>query len=225
MAVRDLLVISRWRKESCVPIKALREDDLNQADGGTAGPEWRAVVVSSDERAQAPTGYRPHLILFSDIHASGIDRWISLRNEFGRALDPVISSLGLRDATPHTLLAHTGPGLEALGYLLLVGDGMSKGKAKNTHLDERLERILRDVGDSLPFEGSGWATSTAKAYNSLKHANRLLPDRTDMLNCWADSVMVVRAWVALRLQIPMRVVKSRLETDGQDRGYFKRFPE
>jgi len=60
-AIRDLLVVSRWRDESCIEVRALREDDpLTTLDGESRGEQWREVVVSDDERELAPKGYHPH---------------------------------------------------------------------------------------------------------------------------------------------------------------------
>jgi len=41
------------------------------------------------------------------------------------------------------------------------------------------------------------------------------------MNCWADTVMVVRAWVAIELGTPTDVVKSRLAEDRQPREFTK----
>ena len=49
---------------------------------------------------RAASGRR--LIRYEDLHEAGILRWIALRGEFSRALDPVISSVDLRSATPNT---------------------------------------------------------------------------------------------------------------------------
>ena len=75
------------------------------------------------------------------------------------------------------------------------------------------------MGDCLPFDGQAWAVQTVSTYNALKHANRNLPDEAEVMNSWADSVMVVRAWVALELGIAMEVVKSRLVEDKQPRNF------
>lgn len=145
--------------------------------------------------------------------------WLALRDGFSRALDPVISSMDLRSATPNTLLAHTGPGLEALGYLLMLRDGMEERTAGKANLRSRLGRILHDLGDCLPFDGPTWVEATVAAYNGLKHANRAAPDEVDVMNAWAESVMVVRAWVAAELGIAVEEVKERLSADRQARGY------
>lgn len=221
-AIRDLLVVSRWRDESCVAVRALREDDpLTTLDGKAHGEQWREVVVTDDERKPAPAGYHPHLLQYQDLGLEGIDRWVALRNDFARALDPVITSIDLRNTTPQTRLAHTGPGVEALGYLLMIRDGVELKKAAKATLLDRFKRILADLGDCLPFDGATWATQSVARYNALKHANRILPDEVDVMNSWSESVMVVRAWVALELGIPRDVVKSRLENDRQPRVFVK----
>lgn len=221
-AIRDLLVVSRWRDESCVAVSALREDDpMTTLDGESHGEQWRKVVVSNDERKPAPKGYHPHLLQYQDLGLEGIGRWVALRNEFARALDPVITSIDLRNTTPQTRLAHTGPGVEALGYLLMIRDGVEVKKAARATLQKRFERILADLGDCLPFDGPTWANQTVATYNALKHANRTLPDEVDVMNSWAESVMVVRAWVALELGIATDVVKSRLANDKQPRHFVK----
>ncbi len=221
-AIRDLLVLSRWRDESCIAVRALREDDpITTLDGLSHGDQWREVVVSDDERKPAPKGHLPHLVQYQDFGVEGIGRWIALRDHFARALDPVITSSNLRNATPQTRLAHTGPGVEALGYLLMLRDGMGSSKATGATLKARFDRILADVGDCLPFDGPTWAEQTVATYNALKHANRTLPDDVDVLTSWAESVMVVRAWVALELGITMDVVKSRLAVDRQPRHFVK----
>ncbi|UUW88979.1 ApeA N-terminal domain 1-containing protein [Pimelobacter simplex] len=216
-AIRDLLVLSRWWVESCVEVSATRDDDLiRMPDGKSHRPQWRHVVVPRGDRRQAPRGLRPHLVEFEDLGSAGIAQWIRLRDEFARALDPVISSIDL-DAAPHTLLAHTGPGLEALGYLLMRRDGMRKKDASEVPLRARLERILEDVEGCLPLDGAAWIANTCRAYNALKHANRKAPDAVEMLSAWRQSVLVVRTWVALELGVSPADLASRLANDPQRR--------
>lgn len=222
LAVRDLLVISRWHAESCVEVYALRSDDpLRTLDGKEHGAQWRSVVVSDDERASPPAGYRPHLIRYEELLEAGVQRWLTLRDDFARALDPVISSIEMRGTTANTLLAHTGPGLEALGYLLMLRGGVAERAAARANLQARFDRILQDLGHTLPFDGPAWASNTIAAYNGLKHANRAEPDSVDVLNAWRESVMVVRAWVALELGVPPDEVKERLAQDPQRSPYVK----
>jgi hypothetical protein len=215
-AIRDLLVLSRWCAESLVEVAALRNDDpLVTLDDVEHGPQWRQVVVKAVVPEPSETRHRQHLIRFDDLGADGVRRWIRLRDEYRRALDPVISGIELKDATAHTMLAHTAPGLEALGYLLMLRDGVKPARAAGSTLGGRFERILADVGDCLPFDGPEWGRTTSTVYNALKHANRAAPEPVDVANAWRKCVMVVRAWVALELGVPRGTVKDRLAGDPQ----------
>lgn len=216
-AIRDLLVLSRWHVESCVEVSALRKDDPPRTLDGTEHPseQWRAVVVPNDERASPPSRRQPHLLRYGELNEAGILRWLALRDEFARALDPVISSVDLRGTTANTMLAHVGPGLEALGYLLMMRDGVAERTASRANLRTRFDRILADVGECLPFDGPRWASTTVAAYNGLKHANRAEPDPVDVLNAWRECVMVGRAWVAVQLGVSTDHVRARLADDPQ----------
>ena len=215
-AVRDLLVLSRWHRESCHEVFALHLDDpLESVDGQTHGEQWREVVVPDTAKQTAPRKRRAHLIEYEDLGPAGVLRWIHLRDEFARALDPVISSIELKGTAANTFLAHTGPGLEALGYLLLLRDGVSSTQAGKATLRRRLERILEDLNGCLPFDGEKWVSSTCKAYNGLKHANRDKPDWLDVMNSWRECVLVVRSWVAVELGVSTETLKQRLSIDSQ----------
>lgn len=218
-AVRDLLVLSRWHRESCIPKNVRRRDNPSRnAAGGEMGEGWPSIIVA-DTVAAPPAGYRPHLIPYEALQDAGILRWLSLREEFARALDPIISCKQLRQATPHTVLAHTGPGLEALGYLLLRQDGDSETKAGRSTLQTRLERIQSDIAGVATFASADWPVTWASAYNAVKHANRDLPDETALLNAWREAVLAVRTWVALRLGVPPNHVRRELELDPQSNPY------
>lgn len=217
-SLRELLVLSSWRAERLSIRRAFREDDpLRTLDGSEHGPQWREAIVPEREHGERPSGRVSHLIRYAEIgKREGLLSWLALRDEFARALDPVITSIDLRGATANTLLAHTGPGLEALGYLLFTQrDHMSESDANGTPLRKRLDRILADVADLLPFDGEEWATETVRVYNGLKHANRTEPEPIDVLNAWQRSVLVVRTWVAHELGVPDEDLKNRLAEDPQ----------
>ena len=215
--VRDLLVLARWRREtSTVTFVSRNDDPLVTLDGEKHGLQWRNVAVASREEPPAPmSGYRPHLMEFDEIGgAAGIARWLKLRDEFSRALDPIVSDRYLQRVPAATHLAQVGPGLEALGYLLLKNrDGVGTEAAKSSPLRTRLDRIASDVDGAVPFDVATWAVEMTSVYNGIKHANRKLPAELNLLNSWRESVVVVRAWVALELGTPAAAAKRRLELD------------
>lgn len=210
LALRDLLVLSRWRKESCMVTFLRHGDDEFVTDRwGQQQRIWRSVVFAGDIAEPLADPPHSHLIRYSDIGHDGILRWLKLREAFARALDPVITSRFMGRGDPMTYLAQVGPGLEALGYLLLLRDGAPT----NVRLRKRLDRIASDIGDVLPFDASAWAESTVEAYNGVKHANRAAPAPADIINAWAKSVLVVRAWVAMELGVAPDDIRSRLLND------------
>jgi hypothetical protein len=216
LAMRDLLVISQWRAEVMTVTAALRDDDLViTGDGENHGPQWRAVVPAHGEEGPPKPSYRRHLITFSDIGIEGVERWLALRDEFARALDPIISTISMERVSAMTMLAQAGPGIEALGYLLLIRDGQSANAAGSASLRVRLSRIQRDVGSLLPFDADDWVVGTVEAYNGLKHANRTAPEELEMINRWRETVLVVRAWVARELGTTADHLRQRLTDDPQ----------
>lgn len=227
LAIRDLLVLSRWHDETCIPVKAQRQDDLLLTHGEATSKQiyWRNVVVPGSIRANSPVGHRPHLIEYQDIGPEGVMRWLALRDEFSRVIDPVVTSIGLRGTTPNTLLAHTGPALEALGYLLILRDNGSTSKARESTLKQRFERILDDLGNCLPFDTTGWPARTAEVYNGIKHANRKEPERLNVLNAWRECILIVRAWVAIELGVPLESIKDKLRQDPQRHKYISLFDD
>lgn len=221
-AIRDLLSLSRWSVEASQVVSVSRNDDfIRTMDGKIHGKYTRHVVVPISESPIPELTNNPHLVKFEELGPQGLKAWIELRTCFSRALDPVITSIYLQNATPNTLLAHTGPGVEALGYLLMRRDGVSKIDARNSRLACRLERILADLGDILPFDPVVWPEETAKIYNGLKHVNREEPDPVDVMNAWRECVLVTRAWVAHELGVPADLLQERLAEDPQRFPYSK----
>ncbi|MGO4586813.1 HEPN domain-containing protein [Arthrobacter sp. 2RAF6] len=223
--MRDLLVVSRWVAVTCTILQAQHDaDPLKTLDGAEHGEQWRTVIEPhSDPSSSRPTGWRPHLVEYADLGPNGIALWLSLRDRFQRALDPIISDRFINEVSPVTHMAQVGPGLEALGFLIMqTKDGMSASEANRKPLRARLDRILREIDDVVPFDGSDWAAGMTEAYNGIKHANRDLPTELELLNRWRESVLAVRAWVALELGVKAEVIRSRLERDPQTTPYVAR---
>jgi len=216
LALRDLLVLSQWRREVARVVSVLRTDDAfhHRADD-TTHDQWRAVVTGQSVEDPEPVSFRRHLISFKEIGLEGLRKWLSLRDEFARALDPIISTCNLRNVSPMTMLAQTGPGIEALGYLLMLRDGATKREAADASLEARLRRVLKDIWRVIPFDGDNWVAGTVRVYNGLKHANRAAPEMIDLLNRWQETVLAVRAWVAIELGTPGQELTERLKNDDQ----------
>ena len=94
-AVRDLLAVSRWRAETLVPISVARTEDSLEGQNPESDRRqwWRDVVDSNAPKPKEETQRIEHFISWDDLGADGIGRWIKLREDFSRAIDPAVSSL------------------------------------------------------------------------------------------------------------------------------------
>src|SRR5690606_22967270 len=96
-AVRDLIILSTWKDETCTESLVLRlGDPLRTLDGVARGVEqWRDVVTGGSFQGPTRT-QRRHLIRYDDLGASGHAQWLALRDGFARALGPVVSCIRLK---------------------------------------------------------------------------------------------------------------------------------
>lgn len=220
--IRDLLAVSRWRPESFIPISVARLED--SIPGATVEAErrqwWRDVIDSSAPEPKEENRKLEHLISWEDIGPEGLARWIKLRDNFSRAIDPAVSSIYLNDVTVEVRLMQVAIGLEALGYLLAMRrDGASESKASKMWFNRRLDRIVRDVEGLLPFIDDGWSQRMADTYNAVKHANRALPEVVDVANSWRECALLFRAWVANELGVNQQELKTRIARSPQMRSW------
>lgn len=207
--VRDLLAVSRWHREEFTDAFARADTDRGAEDRRWARTMIPGVMTSTPEPAR-----NPHLIAFSDIGVDGISAWLQLREDYQRAVDPLVSSVQMSDTTIETKVSQVGIGLEALGFLLAVKvDGRSEKQARNENYVDRFTRIATPMSDVLPFSVDDWATEFANAYNAVKHANRTLPDPFELANRWRHAVVVFRAWVALEVGVDRHSLRDRISVD------------
>lgn len=205
-AVRDLLAISRWRSEALISERVMRSDDpLDGITGNTGTNEqWRSIIDESSTSFLEDSTRHTHLVRYEDLGPEGISRWIKLREEFSRAVDPAVSSIYLKKLTTEVRLTQVAISLEALGYLIAVrDDGVSEQVANSMNFKARLDRIAQDLDEVLPFVKNNpeWSQNIANAYNALKHVNRVSPQAVVVANAWRECVLLFRAWIAIELGV------------------------
>lgn len=220
LAVRDLLAISRWRAETIIPVFVCRPDDLlPDGDNQSAGrPWWRKAIYSDAPIPMEETTRIEHLIWWDELKPEGMVKWIKLREDFARAIDPSVSSIYLKNSIIEVQLTQVAIGLEALGYLIAMrDDGSTEAQANNLNFKQRLIRIAQDIPGVLPFVNDTWAQRMATAYNSLKHVNRPTQQLPIVANSWREGTLLFRAWIASELGLEHDVIKSRLARDRHSR--------
>ena len=220
LAVRDLLAISRWRAETVIPAFVCRPDDLlSDADDRPAGSLWwRKAIYSDAPLPMEETTRIEHLIWWNELKPEGMVKWIKLREDFARAIDPAVSSIFLKNSIIEVQLTQVFIGLEALGYLIAMrDDGSTEAQANSLNFKQRLTRIAQDVPGVLPFVSDAWAQTMATAYNSLKHVNRPTQRLPMVANSWREGTLLFRAWIAAELGLEHDVIHSRLARDHHSR--------
>lgn len=221
-ALRDLIMLSSWTKESLVLKSVFRLEErepIEEPDAKRSGIWW-AVESSSSVVVESTALSRKHLIKYSDLGADGILRWIGIRADFARAIDPIIASLFAEDPSVTLELVQVCMGLEALAYLLgLREDGLTPQEAARIPFAMRLVRIGDSIRDVVPFDVDVWAVETAHAYNAVKHANREMVDPIDMVNRWRETVLVFRIWIAHNLGVKHDALQERLKGDSMSTSY------
>jgi hypothetical protein len=211
-AIRDLLLLSSWSMQELTPRAALRLELDPQEDGSISqSGSWRKVEPASPEGARDARAFPRHLVEFADLGPDGISKWIDIRTQFSRAIDPIVSSKLFRHPTIDVNLFLVAMGLEALGYLLALEAGHDEKSANNMRFSHRLTLVTDGLGAALPFDVDDWASGTSEAYNSVKHANRAPVDIGQLVFRWKQSVTVFRAWTALRLGVSAEAIARRLE--------------
>lgn len=221
MAIRDLISISAWRAATFESHAVLHvQDPLRVLSGQTVGEKWNPVAthvtgIPAEKSAQKLN----FLFKFDDLKTAGISRWLRVRENFSRGVEPIVASLNFPAGSIETSAVELCIGLEALGFQLAREQGLSKTKSDALTFAERVERVGSSVPYPLPFQIADLAKRSADVYNGLKHANRKRPDFVDTLNVWRELVVLFRFWVAARLQVPARTVKSNFELDRMQHAY------
>lgn len=219
--LRDLLVLSLWSKETYSIRAASRDDDAaySAVTHEYLGRNWCPVVEADDDSGageRTPSKrHEPALIEFQDLQLDGLERWFDLCERYSRVVDPIVTQRLLLERDPVAALTHAGPAVEALGYFLLLEDGIAERTAASAPLKARLPRIAEELANVMPFDVDEWAQSFPGTYNAVKHANRSQPSSAELLNVWGRSVLAVRAWVALRLGVDRDQLRERLTYDKQ----------
>jgi len=220
-AVRDLVAIAAWRDERFIRAAVSRHDDpLRVATGDAVARNWHDVIAAEVTEGAVSPVRKGDAFLFrsSDLHVSSVAAWIALRDQYSRAVDPIVSTLSMRGATIEVPLALVGIGMEALGYQIAMKN-RSKSAANGLSLAERLKVLAADLPIAPPFDIEDWVTGTAEAYNGIKHANRTMPSPIEQLNRVRQSQLVFRMWVAAQLGMGAAELEAAVALDPMTHAY------
>lgn len=207
VGMRDLVRVASWRSVRFLNHEAVRDSDqLRTLDGTSHGRQWLPVETRVTDMTHTPSkvGHLDYLFTFDQIGSPGVGRWLRLRRDWARAVDPILGLLNLEKAPLGVHFAQLCIGLEALGYLLAIEDGVAPRPAGQQTFRTRLERIVNHARYPIPFDAGTWVDSATNAYRQVKHADNPEPDPTQMYRAYYQGIHVFRGWVASRLRVPTR---------------------
>lgn len=210
VSMRNLLRIASWKRLNFVSHEAYNSREKGLLSSGKSAPKWNTVRTALSGLGK-PTWRERDMFLFNYGHigSTGVGKWLSLSKKYARGLDPFVSLLGLEGATIDAGVAQLGIALEALGYKALQEHGLSKSRANDKPVSERIAFLLEDTSEVLDFDTASFAADFANSYNSVKHANHPEVDREAKQEHFFQGVELVRKWIALRLGVPASVLKNR----------------
>jgi hypothetical protein len=215
--LRDLLRMAAWRRLDFVSHEAMSHaDPLRTLDGVSHGDQWLPVITyrtGISAKPPAKMNSLEFLFSFGDIGSVGVGRWLQLNQKFERGLQPLLRLLDLQGATLEAHVAQAGMGFELLGYEMLRAHGMSKRQADAKSWEERTRAISSAAAEVLPFSEDDFVARFRKTYMAVKHADRALPDLEVMHLAYREAIQVFRAWTALRLGVPKKVLRATLKRD------------
>lgn len=211
-AIRDLLRVAIWKPVAFRGHEAT-SDKEKIAIKSDALPQSRWCEVKTAVTGVGPAVWgkneRP-LFVFADIKSAGIRKWLGFAEENRRGLRPFLRLLDIREGTIDEHMAQLGIALEAFGYQAFRDAGTSEQRADKKTMEQRVRKIASEVSGCVPGIPTTFTKDIADGYNAVKHANRPVPDPADLLAHYHLGVKIVRAWIALRLGVPEKVIADRL---------------
>lgn len=220
-AIRELLALSSWQRVGFSSLAANRLDDPERfMSGDVIRPRWAEVRTHLLRTDEEWTGHPQFLFGFSDIATAGIHRWLKLRTQFRRAMQPLTFLADQRVAHWDVRIVQSGIALEALGHELACEGGLRRGKqiTYNTALDHIIDTL---VFNPL-IDTEQWKKQSKACFMGIKHADRTTPDALTIANTYRENLLVARFWLAGRLGTNSMTLRGRRAADPHASEYFIR---
>lgn len=209
-AMRDLVVVAGWRNFGFRQIMVNRRDDPQRVMSGDAiGERWARVVTHRfpfhEDWEKAPR----FLFQLDDIGPHGLETWLSFREDYQRAVAPLVGIASRPEAYLEARLMHSGVAIESAGYIAR----REAGESGRFNYRAAAETILSQM-NYIPFEdASAWLERSTRTYREVKHADNPYPNTIEMVNAVRENCLILRCWFALRLGVPTETLKRNVELD------------
>lgn len=222
-AIRDLLMISSWSSHQFTSIYVSHNNDKSI----TGDEKWLKVISTRWGPAEIiETKEKDFIFMYQDIKESGVRLWLDIRNNYSRALDPILSTIRLDCGTIENELFNLCAGVEALGRYIAAdfpeesftdkGRAYLKGAMQNI-INQISEGILpyvrkdeEDVNGKVLHNLPDWADKINNAYNSVKHSGGEEMNYDAVFEAIDMLKIIIVSWIGVRLGVNPEVLRNRL---------------
>ncbi|QKD80090.1 HEPN domain-containing protein [Actinomyces marmotae] len=224
LSILDLVSLAAWKNCTFKTIRVNRKDDPLTAPSGKGVHERWLEVLSHQSPGDDLTDCKARFLFFhGDMAPNGIDQWLGLREDYGRALDYLMRILRSGHTWSPQSAVMSGIALEQLGYLIEVqqNQGARLNDRGQLSFKDALEVILKDM-DTLPLkedEVEDWKERCRNVYMGAKHGDREETDHLTTLNTLRENLLVLRYWVAQRLGVSGEILDRNLPQDPLHSGF------
>lgn len=208
-ALLDLVSIAAWRPFGFSVVEVQRADEER---GGRA---WLEVATHRLPKHEEWDKEPRFLFPYHEVAPQGVERWLSLRRDYGRVVGPLLNILRSDEPWSHASLVQSGISLEMLGYLVdtIKNHGANLNGRSQMNFKVGLQVILDDMVTKPFSDTAGWIDRAYAAYMGAKHPDRAEPDSLDMLNALRENLLVLRFWIALQLGAKPETLDDRVRTE------------
>ena len=222
-AIRDLLMISSWSSHQFTSIYVSHDNEKSV----TGDKKWLKVISTRWGPAEiVKTKDKDFIFIYQDIEESGVRLWLDIRNNYPRALDPILSTIRLECGTIENELFNLCAGVEALGRYIAAdfpeesftdkGRAYLKGAMQNI-INQISEGVLpyvrkdeEDVKGKVLHNLPDWADKINNAYNSVKHSGGEEMNYDAVFEAIDMLKIIIVSWIGVRLGVEPGVLRNRL---------------
>ena len=223
-AIRDLMTVSSWSNHQFTSISVSHDSDKEFDDKD----RWvKAISVYWNTTETVDVKNKEFMFTYQDIKESGVRRWLNIRNQYSRAIDPILTTIRWNGSPIENTLFNLCAGAEALGrYIARDFPDKSLEDKGRAYLQSALQNIINQIPKGiLPYvkEGEGnqdgkvvnnlpeWKEKINDSYNSVKHFGGKEIDYNRVFESIDLLKIILLSWIGTQLGVPAHVLKESLK--------------
>lgn len=175
--------------------------------------------VATDILQATPLSKTPRFhFTYDEIGEDGVRKWLQLRQEHERVLEPLLATYGTNNFA-EDLLSNASISIEALGYYLFQAQGEDPESNRKRNIGKRAKVVLQYLGSSFEASLAWFPAALAEAYNGMKHANLPRPSAIQTATLADTASAIIRSWIFKELGVREQVIHDKFKSSFEDDRY------